>query len=403
MAQLSVAYGRWNTGRQAEALDSAAQTLDLGQRLGRDDVVSQALRATGDFLIDSGQDGIGSIEQALQLALDAHLEEEAADAYVDVQDCCVSLQRLEEAQRYYSAGMAFCERRELRWRTRCMRGAQADTLLLLGRWDEAVDLCNEVLAIPDVSSSNQLYPLRILGTIRGRRGEPGYAELLDSSATLAAGIVSPVWVTQVRAVRAELLWVSGQPDLARHEATDAYDQALGQVDPWKLGSLAIWLWRLDAGVDLPAGLPEPYALEIAGDWQGGAAAWERLGRTYDAALTRIVSSHDDAELRAALTVLDDLGARATAAAARRRMKELGITSIPRGPRAATRGAPAGLTAREQEVLALLSQGLPDKEISRQLFISERTVHHHVSAVLSKVGVSSRTAAAREAARLGIAP
>jgi len=85
------------------------------------------------------------------------------------------------------------------------------------------------------------------------------------------------------------------------------------------------------------------------------------------------------------------------------MRELGMTSIPRGPRAATRAAPAGLTAREQEVLALLSEGLADREISRRLFISERTVHHHVSAVLAKVGVSSRTAAAREAARLGIAP
>jgi DNA-binding CsgD family transcriptional regulator len=403
VAQIDVAAGMWNTGRHAEALDRIAQALELGKRLGRDEVVSQALIMTGALIVDIGQDGVRPTEQGLRLALDAHLEQEAGSAYVNLQDICMSMQRLEEAQRYYRAGMAFCEGRELRWRTRCMHGAQADTLLLLGRWDEAVDLCNEVLAIPGVSASNQLYPLRVLGTIRGRRGEPGYAELLDSSAALAAGIVSPVWVTQVRAVRAELLWVSGQPDLACQEAREAYEQALGQVDPWKLGSLAIWLWRLGAGVDLPAGLPGPYALEIAGDWTGSAAAWERLGRTYDAALTRIVSAQDDGELRAALAVLDDLGARATAAAARRRMKERGMTSIPRGPRAATRAAPAGLTPREQQVLALLSQGLPDREISRRLFISERTVHHHVSAVLAKVGVSSRTAAAREAGRLGIAP
>jgi DNA-binding NarL/FixJ family response regulator len=84
------------------------------------------------------------------------------------------------------------------------------------------------------------------------------------------------------------------------------------------------------------------------------------------------------------------------------MKELGVKAIPRGPRPATRAAPARLTAREQEVLALLSEGLPDREISRRLFISERTVHHHVSSVLSKIGVSSRTAAAREAARMGFA-
>jgi DNA-binding NarL/FixJ family response regulator len=83
------------------------------------------------------------------------------------------------------------------------------------------------------------------------------------------------------------------------------------------------------------------------------------------------------------------------------MKELGIRAIPRGPHAATRAAPAGLTAREREVLALLSEGLPNREISRRLVISQRTADHHVSAVLAKIGVSSRTAAAREAARMGI--
>jgi DNA-binding NarL/FixJ family response regulator len=85
------------------------------------------------------------------------------------------------------------------------------------------------------------------------------------------------------------------------------------------------------------------------------------------------------------------------------MRELGLRAVPRGPRPATRSAPAGLTAREQEVLVLVSAGLADREISARLFISERTVNHHVSAVLAKIGVSSRTAAAREAARLGLEP
>ena len=139
---------------------------------------------------------------------------------------------------------------------------------------------------------------------------------------------------------------------------------------------------------------------MAGDWPGAAAAWQRLGRPYDAALAWLGSANE-AGLRQALGVLDGLGALAAAAAAGRRMRQLGITAIARGPRAATRAGPAGLTARQQEVLALLAEGLPDREISRRLVISERTVHHHVSAVLSKIGVSSRTAAAREAARMGI--
>jgi DNA-binding NarL/FixJ family response regulator len=114
-----------------------------------------------------------------------------------------------------------------------------------------------------------------------------------------------------------------------------------------------------------------------------------------------LASADEAELRQALSVFDDLGAKTAAAAARRRMKSVGISAIPRGPRAATKATPAGLTPREQEVLGLLAEGLPDREIARRLFISERTVHHHVSAVLAKIGVSSRTAAVREAARMGI--
>jgi DNA-binding CsgD family transcriptional regulator len=172
------------------------------------------------------------------------------------------------------------------------------------------------------------------------------------------------------------------------------------VSTWAIGPLALWLHRLGAREELPPDLPEPFALEIAGDWRGAAAIWERVGRPYDAALTKLVAG-DEAGLREALTAFDGLGAQAAGGVTRARLRELGAKGLPRGPRAATRNGPAGLTPREQEVLALMSEGLPNREISKRLFISERTVDHHVSAVLSKIGVSSRTAAAREAARLGI--
>jgi hypothetical protein len=92
--------------------------------------------------------------------------------------------------------------------------------------------------------------------------------------------------------------------------------------------VAIWLSRLQQPLGEVPGLPEPYALEMAGDWQGAAEAWQRLGRPYDVALARL-GSRDEAVLRRALGALDGLGANAAAAAARRRMKALGIKAIPR--------------------------------------------------------------------------
>ncbi len=399
-AYLNVASSDWSAGHRAAALDAVAKAQDLGERLNQPGVVSHALSSRGMFLVDRDEDGTQLIEQALAAALAARLPKPSASAYINLQDSSVSLQKLAAAQRYYAEGMAFCQDRELWFYTRCLIGGQADTFLLLGRWDEAVELCERVLAIPGVSPANQLYPARILATIQARRGDPGAWDLLDKALALATGMGEQPWSAQAQAVRVELLWLSGEPERAVAEARAAYQQAAGRMDSWRSGSLAIWLSRLAGQSEFPAGLPEPYALEAAGDHAAAAQAWQRLGRPYDAALAWLTSA-DSGGLKQALRTLGDLGARPAAAAVRRRLKELGVTAIPRGPRPATRAGPAGLTAREQEVLALLSEGLPDREISRRLFISERTVHHHVSSVLSKIGVSSRTAAAREAVKLGI--
>jgi DNA-binding CsgD family transcriptional regulator/tetratricopeptide (TPR) repeat protein len=396
----SVAVDDMILGHTNEAtLAYLGKARDIGERLGYPDLVSFVLNATGLYLVDAGQGGLPELEESLRLALEAELPEAAGRAYSSLMEAATKLHRFPDAERYYAEGLAYCERSELGVFSMCINGWRSRELLFLGRWDEAAEVATQKLGSPGISPVNQLNPLCTLGTIRGRRGEDGAWELLDRALEYADGTGEPSWIAPVRAARVELRWLESEPDLAAAEATAGYDRTAGLIDPWTSGSLAIWLARLGVRSDLP-GLPEPYALEAAGDHRGAAAAWERIGRPYDAALAMAWSS-DEAGLRDALAGLEELGASAATAAVRRRMKELGVKAIPRGPRPATRAAPAGLTPREQEVLALLADGLPDREISERLFISERTVHHHVSAVLSKIGVSSRTAAAREAARMGI--
>lgn len=139
---------------------------------------------------------------------------------------------------------------------------------------------------------------------------------------------------------------------------------------------------------------------MAGEWASAADFWTDRGCPYEAALAR-AGSTDEGALRQALSDLQHLGAQATAALVARRLRELGATGLPRGPRPATRSNTARLTARELDVLALLSQGLRNAEIAARLYLSPKTVEHHVTAVLAKLHAHNRAEAIAAAARLGL--
>ena len=148
-----------------------------------------------------------------------------------------------------------------------------------------------------------------------------------------------------------------------------------------------------------ATLPEPHRLELTGDWARAAAAWDALGCPYDAALALLEG--DEAALREALSCFSRLGARPAEAIAAQRLRRIGARGIPRGPRPGTRANAANLTVRELEILPLLVNGLQNSEIADQLFLSVKTVGHHVSSILNKLGVRRRADVAGAAERFGI--
>ena len=206
--------------------------------------------------------------------------------------------------------------------------------------------------------------------------------------------------------RAEAAWLGGDPAAARaivEEALELAERIEGQA--WLAGELGFWRWRLGGPGRLrpgrlPEGAAEPFALQVAGHWDAAADRWRDLGCPYEAA-GALADSGQEPQLRMALAELQRLGARPLAAAVARKLREQGARGLARGPRPSTRANPANLTARETEVLALVSEGLRNADIARRLFVSPKTVDHHVSAILAKLGVQTRAEAARAAARLGI--
>jgi len=115
----------------------------------------------------------------------------------------------------------------------------------------------------------------------------------------------------------------------------------------------------------------------------------------------LAQSGDEPALREALDGFKRLGVRPMMAAVTQALRRLGVRGIARGPHGSTRANPAGLTGREMEVLTLLAEGLSYQDMARRLYLSPKTIEHHVSSVLAKFGVTARGEAVREAVRRGL--
>ena len=341
-------------------------------------------------------DGLRLMHEALETAVAAGLEDLAVSAEANIAGTLIDAREYADAERMLRQGIDRLERLDMgfAWQD-YPQAILAQTAFEQGRWTEATEGAERVLARGGLPLA-RVTALVVLGRVRARRGDPGVWPPLDEARELAAPTGELQQVGAVAVGRAEAALLEGHPGDVKEATEAAFGLAARREAPWMLGELACL--RREAGVDeaMPGRVAEPHALELAGSYEEAAARWSAIGCPYEAA-TALAKTGDADLVRAAVAEFKRLGAAPAAAAATHRVREL----LARGPRTATRENPANLTPRELEVLALVSEGLRNSDIAARLVVSEKTVDHHVSAILRKLGVRSRTEAGAAAARLGL--
>lgn len=383
--------------RNAECISYGERAVTLARQVDDAAIISHALANLGTAQWNQGDpaDGKRLIGEALRVALEAGDVEDACRAYTNMVWQLLKHFRLDEIENYLTPGIEFAEKAEFLGFLSYMNLMRARLEFARGRWDEAVRLAEPGL---DAHMPTRSMSLMVLGHIAARRGEPDAASLLEPAWELAVKVNELQRTGPVAAARAEAAWLQGDHAGVRDVAGPVYQEAVRLGDDICEAELGYWLTK--AGQRVRPGGDHAYALQAAGRWREAAAFWEAAGCPYEHAAA-LAESPDPRHLLAALSTLDELGARPLASIVRGRLRTLGVNRIPRGPRDETRVNPAGLTARQIDVLRLLSEGYTNASIATQLVLSVRTVDSHVTAVLGKLGVASRSEAAARAAELGV--
>jgi DNA-binding CsgD family transcriptional regulator len=376
--------------------------INMARELGNNEILVHALCNVGTVKMrqsDTRQEGENTLRQSLDIALKNEYSEHVGHIYINLGSNAVLMKDYVAASRCFDAGIAYCEERDLDSWSKYIHAWKARMLMETGKWNEAEELCLRLVQKASYSAVIKMGAFIVLGKIKLCAGQPDALEYLEKAKALAfpAGEIQRIAPAMVALLEYE--WHTGQAVIAEKELATAIQVIKETDNRWHYSEFAFWLEKTRGIIIHENDLYTPYQLETDGDYRQAAAYWEKLGCPYEEA--HALFNGNDEDKRTALSILTALGATATHEKLKQEMRTAGIRNIPRGIRDTTRANPAQLTTRQVDVLKLLHAGLQNKEIAGRLFISAKTVDHHISAILFKLEVNSRTKAVSEGVRLGI--
>ena len=388
--------------RSESAIAWGERALAVAHEIEDVETIAHALTNIGTARLQVDDErGAADLEQAIELSVREDLPDHAARAHINLAYTRMEQHHYDGVDGVLERGIAYCRDRDLTSYTAYLRGTRACVRLDRGDWAGAEEDALAVIAEVERPGAMAVPAQVTWGRLQVRRGDPGAAATLDQVAAVAYPTEEVQRIGPVAGARAEHAWLTG--DLARtaEEAARGLPVAVAARHAWFTGELVWWLRRAGEQPEVPSWVAEPYGRSLADDWRGAATAWAARGCPYEQA--QALAEGDEAAQLEALAIFDRVGAAPAARLVRRRLAERGAVHVPRGPRPSTVHNPAGLTDRQLEVLELVAAGLTNAEVAERLTLSVRTVDHHVSAVLARLGVDSRAQAADAARRLSVLP
>jgi DNA-binding CsgD family transcriptional regulator len=379
---------------QEDAIRWGTKAIAMATALGEQTILAHALNNVGVAEMQLHDCQATKLKQSLDISLENRFEEHAARAYANLGANFIRESDYDAARRYFDEGIAWCAERDLDAWSVYMTAFRSRLELETGAWQACEQSARMVLEQRGASAISRICALTSLGLLLARRGSTESIGVLDEAHALARVTGEFQRTAPVAAARAEAAWLRGDDLSIALEAQGALARSENKHESWARGELAVWIWRADqaAGRKPQApvkGVATPYALQMDGQWREASAAFAAAQRPYESAVA-LLDGDDPAELQRAITLLENLGDAVVIDRIREKLRALGV----RGPRQSTRENHAGLTAREIEILELVDEGLRNADIAARLFVSAKTVDHHVSSILAKLGARTRGEAAR---------